>query len=473
MTKPTPAALLNARYIAIRTAEAKGLTDRLLQAAHDKDPAVRRLLVPMLFRFWHRDHERGWMLLEQIAQHAVRFGGLLDTNSIELLGAVSAAILNVSRQQSDDLARVGAIWRGLIDRILGSPLARAARLVGRGVVLRGLVGLLAQRLKDQPNYQPLNYAELVASFARPADIRAQWRRVLACLEQPDTAPGPIVDVLSQRDLPFDLYLMMVCERALIYYGVKTNPADMMDTAEHLFHHGAQWFRQSVLYVLLHVLAARDSVDAATFDRYEDLTYKFYRSGDWQLDSGAAHYVFANQLANVDAIVAQHGGGRTPHVVGDLLDSAIATNDADAIEALFDAIDGVAFYHANGALALMMLERAYIAGGAAVEDRVVASLASVRLQDQPLVDAFLQQHISFARIRPETVAAAQPSVGDEDFNTLIDKFFIQTMLSSDDFRAQLCRVLDATLTLRNAEEFLVLIVEWLRDELRRLAAPTTP
>jgi hypothetical protein len=84
-----------------------------------------------------------------------------------------------------------------------------------------------------------------------------------------------------------------------------------------------------------------------------------------------------------------------------------------------------------------------------------------------------RHTSFARIRPETVAAAQPSVGDEDFNTLIDKFCIQTTLSSDDFRAQLCRVLDATLTLHNAEEFLVLIVESLRDELRRRAAPTTP
>jgi hypothetical protein len=47
-----------------------------------------------------------------------------------------------------------------------------------------------------------------------------------------------------------------------------------------------------------------------------------------------------------------------------------------------------------------------------------------------------------------------------------------MLSSDDFRAHLCRVLTATLKLRNAEEFLVLIVEWVRDELRGLAAPET-
>jgi hypothetical protein len=472
MTKP-PAALLNARYIAIRTAEAAGLTDRLLQASRDKDPAVRRQLVPMLFRFWHRDHQRGWILLEQIGQQAVRFAGLPDRGSIELLGAVSTAILNVSRQEPDDLARLGVIWRGLIDRILGSPLARGVRLVGRGLVLRGLVGLLASRLKNQPNYQALNYAELAASFARPNDIRVEWARVLTCLEQPETAPGPIVEVLCRRDMPFDLYIMVVCERALIYYGAKTDPAGIMDTAEHLFHHGAHWFRQSVLYVLFHVLATWDSVDPAILDRYETLTFEFYRSGDWQLDTTVEHYVFANQLANVDAIVATKGGGRTPHVVGDLLDSAIAENNATAIDALFDAIDGIAFFHANGALALTMVERAYIAGGARLENRVIASLASARLQDQPLVDAFLQQHISFAHIRPEDIVAAEPSVGDEDFNTLIDKFFVQTMLSSNDFRAELCRVLNASLKLRKAEDCLVLIVEWVRDELARLAAPTTP
>ena len=38
-------------------------------------------------------------------------------------------------------------------------------------------------------------------------------------------------------------------------------------------------------------------------------------------------------------------------------------------ALFTAVDGVAFYHRDGALALTMLERAYVAGGSAVERRV--------------------------------------------------------------------------------------------------------
>jgi len=65
------------------------------------------------------------------------------------------------------------------------------------------------------------------------------------------------------------------------------------------------------------------------------------------------------------------------------------------------------------------------------------------------------------------------VADEDFNTLIDKFFVQTMLSSADFRGQFCRVLNEILMLRTAEECLVLIVEWFRDELAKLTASTTP
>lgn len=475
MNKPTHPEVLNARYIAIRTAEAAGLTDRLVQASFDKDPAVRRLLVPMLFRFWHRDHDRGWTVLEQIGQRAFRFGALLDRGAIDVLLAVSVAILNESRHTPDDLARLGAFWSVLTDRILGSPLARGVRLIGRGrLVHRKVVSMVADRVKNQPNYQPLNYPELVASFARPAEFRVRWARVLTCLEQPDLAPGPIIEVLGEREVPFDLYLMLVCERALIYYGVKTDPAAVMDTVEYLFHHGARWFRQSILFVLFHVLEARESVDDATLDRYESLTLEFYRAGDWQLDTAAGqHYVFCNQLANVDAIVARHGNGRTPHVVGDLLDAAIANNDMAAIDALFDAIDGVAFYHANGALALSMLERAHNSGGAAVENRLIASLASVRLQDQPLVDAFLQQQIAMSRIRPDDIAAAKPSVEDEDFNTLIDKFFVQTMLSSASFRAQFCRVLRDILTVQTVEECLSLVVEWFRDELGELTTQAAP
>ena len=74
------------------------MTDRLLQAARDKTPGVRRMLTPMLVRFWLRERENGWRLLEKIADGAVRFGGVPDAGTTELLGAVSVAILDEARR---------------------------------------------------------------------------------------------------------------------------------------------------------------------------------------------------------------------------------------------------------------------------------------------------------------------------------------------------------------------------------------
>src|SRR5258707_9897835 len=94
---PAPA-LLNARYVAIRTAEARGLGDRLLQAARDKTPGVRRLVVPLLYRFWHRDHERGWHLVARIGDDAIRFPGVPAAFATETFAEVSLAIQNRCRE---------------------------------------------------------------------------------------------------------------------------------------------------------------------------------------------------------------------------------------------------------------------------------------------------------------------------------------------------------------------------------------
>jgi hypothetical protein len=461
------ASLLSARYIAIRTAEAKGLTDRLVEASRDKSPDVRRILAPLVVRFWRNNREEGWILVERIAEGCVRFGGLPNRDVMELFGWVSVGILNEVRHDPPSLSRLGSVWRTTLDRLLNSPLAFGVRLMGRGWLLRQAAGSAANALKKQPSYQPLNYAELEASFGRPEDFRTQWRQALGCLEHPETAPAPIVEILFQTDLPFDLYLMLVCERALIYYGVHTEPTTVMGMLEHLFHHGAPWFRQSVLYVLLHTLTGWPSIDAGIQDRYDALSLEFYRSGSWRMQTAAANYVFANQVANADVIATR--AGRPARVLPQLLDAAIAEKDDAQIDALLGAVDGIAFYHGDAALALSLIERAYLAGGEFVEPRVIASLASVRLVDQPLLDAFVQQHTSFARIPLDILAAADPSVRGEDMNSLIDLFVVESMLNSNDFRSQLCRAFSRALTVRSVEEFLVQILQWIRDELGRVPA----
>ena len=154
----------------------------------------------------------------------------------------------------------------------------------------------------------------------------------------------------------------------------------------------------------------------------------------------------------------------------LLERAFATKDDAQIAGLFAAIDGVAFYHNNGTLALAMIEQAYEFGGAAAEPRVVASLASVRVLNQPLLDTYLRQHRVFAAISSSQVAAAEPSIGEEDLLTLIDGFIIYMLLTSEYFRSHLCGAFRRASKVRSAQEFFIQIIEWVRDELARMKRP---
>src|SRR5580704_15405935 len=98
---PSPSAF-NAKYIAIRTAEARGLNERLL-------------LVPILYRVWYRDRQRGWQLLERIGADMIRFPGLPNAAAVEIFVEVSLAIVNDCRGDPDQLDRLGAIWRTQIE----------------------------------------------------------------------------------------------------------------------------------------------------------------------------------------------------------------------------------------------------------------------------------------------------------------------------------------------------------------------
>ena len=457
-------ALLNARYVALRTAEAKGLTARLLEASRDRTPGVRRILVPLVYRFWNGNRAEGWMLLEQIANGAIRFPGLLDRDAMEILGEVSMPILNASRRQPEELARLAAIWRAQLVRLFGSPLARTARLLGRRWVLRKIAASFTGVFKRQPIYQPVNYQEMEVTFSRPEEFRAAWRDALACLERPEDGIVPLANILSRNAIPFDLYLMMVCERAFINFGVRVDAVAAFDMLEHLFHQGCPWFRHSILYALFHILDNRVEVDDEWLERYDALAKQFFTDGSWKLTTSAGTYAMATHVANADVIRTRHRPGRPPRVLPIVLEHAIGGRNEEEIAGLFAAIDGVSFYHNDAALALAMLERALELGGAALAPRVVSSLASARLSDQQLVDAYIEQHRAFAGISPSDVAGTEPSISEEDLLTLLDGFVIYMMVTSDAFHAQVCGAFRRAISAHSVQEFLVQILEWVRDEL---------
>lgn len=461
--KPS-AAILNARYVAIRTAEAKGLTDQLLAAARDRTPGVRRMLIPMLYRFWYREREAGWTMLETIGEETIRFPGVPDAFATETFAEFSLAVLNGCRGDREQLERLASIWRVQTEKILATPLAR---MLGRGLTLRLLARPVAGVLRRQPVYQPLNFQELSVTFARPDSFRQAWHAGLACFENPDQGTGAIAEILSQKDLPFDLYLMLLAERTLIYHGIKVDPAATFALLERLFRDGCPWFRQSVIYILFHMLHRAPAVDDKDLDRYATLAEDFFNSGGWRMRTSVAEYNFASHLRWPEIVLDQHRPGAVPRVLPRLMERAVAAGDADEIEGLFSAIDSIAFAHGHAPLALKLLERSAEIGGARVEERVLKSLATVRLQEQSLVDAFLEEHRNLARLRSQVVGV-EPAVREEDMPTLLDGLTVELIVNSDYFRQRVCDAFRRAAEARTVAEFLVQILDWLRDEFSQMA-----
>jgi len=460
-SSPTPP-VFSAKYIAIRTAEARGLNDRLLQASRDRTPAVRRLLVPILYRAWHRDREQGWRLLERIGDEMIRFG-LPNGPAVEIFVEVSLGIANYCRGDRRQLDRLAAIWGMQIERLLATPLAR---IFGQRLMLRFLARIAKWVFERQPAYQPFNFRELRVTATRPAQFREMWHAARSSLEQPEAGLAPIERILGQTDTPFDLHLMLLCERTLVYHGVKVDPAGTFTLLERMFREGCSWFRQSVLYVLFHQLSNLAAVEGAWLDRYASLAEEFFTSGSWRMHTTVAEYNFAGHLAWPELVIDRWAPGTAPRIIPGLLTRAVAAGNADQIEGLFEAIDIIAFSHGRAPLALALLDRSLAIGGPALEERVLASLATVRLQDQPLVDAFIDEHRELARLRIR-LETAEPTIREEDMPTLLDGLTVQLILNSDYFRGRVCRAFQQAGEAKNTTKLLVQLIEWLRDELKQL------
>ena len=465
MPPAAPPELFNARYIAIRAAEARGLTERLLQATRDRDPAVRRLLVPILFRAWHRDHDAGWWLLSQIGDEMIRFPGRLHGPAVEVFVELSLAVANHSAGDGQHLDRLGTIWRDQVERIFSTPLART---FGRGWVMRMLAQPFKWVLERQPAYQPFNFREFEASAGRRAALGETWSRGRTCLEHPENGLGPIGEILGGTEIPFDLHLMLLCERTLVYHAVKVDPAKTFELLQRLFESGCPWFRQSVLYVLFHQFNNLPAVEAAWLDRYVEMTEEFFTSGSWQMRSPVAEYQFSDHFAWPELVVDRWAPATAPRLIPSLLARALAAGDKAQIDGLFKAIDIIAFTHRRSALALNILDRSLAIDHGALEERVLSSLATVRLQDQALVDAFIGEHRDLVRLRPRVETAA-PALLEEDLPTLLDGLFVQLLLNADHFRGKLCDAFKQASVANSATDLLVILIAWMREELRHLDA----
>jgi hypothetical protein len=338
------------------------------------------------------------------------------------------------------------------------------RAVGRHWTLNLMLGPLTELMKRQPAYQPLNTREMSVTFARDERFRRHWRAALDCLERPEGGIAAIADVLSDVDLPFDVYLMLVIERALIVRA-KLDFDGTFDAIERMFRDGPAWFRQSALYALFHILQSVAFADDDRLRRYGMMTEDFFLTSGATMTTSVATYSFSPHLAWPEIVVQTQRRGDGPWLLPRLLEKAITSQDDERIERVFKAIDLIGFAYARPTLALSLVERASEIGGATIEARVVETLANIRFQDEGLVDEFLERP-DLARLKP-LVKAASPTIRGEDIPTWIDGFVVHSLLSSPDFHRDVCaafrRALDARSTAQCLRQILVWVVGLLAGE----------
>jgi hypothetical protein len=98
--------------------------------------------------------------------------------------------------------------------------------------------------------------------------------------------------------------------------------------------------------------------------------------------------------------------------------------------------------------------------------VLKGLATVRVQDQPTVDAFLEEHRNLTKLRAR-VEGVEPTLQEEDMPSLLDGLTVQLILTSDYFRGRVCDAFRRAAEARSVSQFIVQILEWLRDEFSRM------
>ena len=450
--EPSPE-IVNGRLVGIRAASAHGLGDRLVDAAADPASTVRIVLVPELYRYWRRSGEAGWALVERLADRTVSRWGVPSGESLETLGHLSLAILHEHRRRPEDMDRLHAILRGMVNRLTSSKLFR---LLGSRTVLRVLTHPLGQLLNRQPDYQPLNLKELAITFATPFEARGAWLRVVECLEQDDDQIDGIRDALFDKSRPFDLFVMLASERALIVKGVKNFPA-VFDAVEKIYRDGCPWYRQSVLYVLFHLLSRMQQVSAEYLDRYAALTRDFVATERASLTSTINNYGFAPHMAWAEIAFSRHDPRRGPHFLPDFLKLAQTSGDHDLLIRVFKAIDLLSFAYEEHDLALGAVDAALNLKDKNLELLILTSLANIRLQDQSSVESFLtSRHLDDLRRR---VAVIAPTIRAEDIPTWIDDFFVHWMLNSKWFRDEVCGAFRRAATARSNAEFLHQTLVW--------------
>ncbi|MGH8581575.1 MAG: hypothetical protein ACREWG_02065, partial [Gammaproteobacteria bacterium] len=377
------AAIINSRRVAIEVAYHLDLDDALARAAKDRSEVVRALLPPYLYRFWKKRPEAGGTLLERLGSSMFRIGGLPDRRLLEACGGMSLAILMHHSDDPEVLGDLRRRWQDIVRRVSHmGPLLKAAMFL----LTRNFRWLMA----TQADYQPINLRELIASYSRPGEAQRLGLQVLQDLAEPARGVAGTADILLQRDLPYDVYLMLVAERTLVFHGSR-HPGQIMAVLYQLHQEGCRWFRQSALYTAFHTLRRADPVEDAWLEWYAQMTRETVQESGGTYSTGHGRYTLVPHMAWAEMVFHRHRRQGRARFISEFFEEAMRLHDYDYASRALQASGVLALAYQRFDLALDALRGTFnVQEPPDLREELVKLLANVRFYNEGFVDQFLEQ-----------------------------------------------------------------------------------
>jgi DNA polymerase III delta prime subunit len=452
--------IINARRAAIEVAYHLDLGDCLQRAAADRSPLVRALLPPYLYRFWERRRAAGWQLFESMGSRMLRLGGLPDRRLLEACGGMSLAILMQHADDAEVLEDLRRRWQPIVRRVLYlGPLLKAAMFV----LTRNFRWLMAR----QADYQPLNLRELHASYSGSREGQRAGLEILKDLAEPARGIAGTLEVLLDRDRPFDVYVMLVAERTLVYHG-SLDPGTVMAALHRLHREGCRWFRQSALYAAFHTLHKAQEVEDDWLQRYSEMTRETVEEGRATYPTEHGRYTLVPHMAWAELVFDRHRPQGHARFIPAFLEQALGLGDNDYAGRALAACGVLALVYSRFDLALDALRAAPGVRDPHLRDAFVQLLANLRLYDDARVDQFLDSQAGSDLER--RVAATSPLVSSSDIATWIDDFMVVNLIRSDKFRAEVVGAFERAGHARSPNEVLQQVLRWGMDLIEGRSQP---
>ena len=456
---PLPA--MNARRVAIEVAYHFSLGDKLKIAALDRSRPVRILTGPYLYRFWQKEREPGWELLDHISEGMVLRAGLPIPRRIESCTVMSVMIMAHHYDQPEVLSRLRQPWSENVNRLerlkmLFRPLVPAALFFFQYA--------LRHMLAAQADFQPLNLEELIASFRVPRQIasRKLGLECLAEMENVDRGCERTIAVLLDRQVAFDVFLMQVVERVLFVHGCR-DPERIIDGIWRIYREGCPWFHQSALYTTFHILRNHADARENWLESYRTMTRRtIAETRAIFATPNKKKYPLLPHMGWAEIIFDQHRPSSKAQFIPQFYREALALGDMEYARRALRAAGVLSHSYDRHDLALLSLEAAVKPLKPELRETVVDLLANIRFLDEAAVNHFVSQHAD-ADLTTRVISAT-PSIRSVDTFNWIDNFVNAQLISSEEFRVKVAGAYRSAGEAKSLSQGMDRVLAWVMNQI---------